>query len=317
MPTSFGSRVGALFASCAVAAIGLSCSSSSDGATTNTVTTIAVSTTKAPVVDLPDVVVTYSVLAAVVSELVGGIADVVTIIPDGQDPHDFEPSAKDIETINNASFIVANGLNFEEGLDDSLKKLQDAGGPVFFVGDHITVREMSDDDGRDHGASDPHLWLSPGAMLEMLPTLASELAQALNADLEAALATAVANITALDTELFDIMAVVEKCELVTGHDELGYFADRYGCETIGAVVPSSTTTSEASAGELAELKKVIAAQEAEVLFVSLGTPRAVADQISKETGVQLVELSTHVMGSSTSYAEFMRGVANLIADALK
>jgi len=317
VPTSFGSRVGALFASCAVAAIGLSCSSSSDGATTNTVTTIAVSTTKAPVVDLPDVVVTYSVLAAVVSELVGGIADVVTIIPDGQDPHDFEPSAKDIETINDASFIVANGLNFEEGLDDSLKKLQDAGGPVFFVGDHITVREMSDDDGHDHGASDPHLWLSPGAMLEMLPTLASELAQALNADLDAALATAVANITALDTELSNIMAVVEKCELVTGHDELGYFADRYGCETIGAVVPSSTTTSEASAGELAELKKVIATQGAEVLFVSLGTPRAVADQISKETGVQLVELSTHVMGSSTSYAEFMRGVANLIADALK
>ena len=317
MPTSFGSRAVALFASCAVAAIGLSCSSSSDGATTNTVTTIAVPTTQAPVVDLPDVVVTYSVLAAVVSELVGGIADVVTIIPDGQDPHDFEPSAKDIETINDASFIVANGLNFEEGLDDSLKKLQDAGGSVFFVGDHITVREMSDDDGHDHGASDPHLWLSPGAMLEMLPTLASELAQALNADLDAALATAVANITALDTELSNIMAVVEKCELVTGHDELGYFADRYGCETIGAVVPSSTTTSEASAGELAELKKVIATQGAEVLFVSLGTPRAVADQISKETGVQLVELSTHVMGSSTSYAEFMRGVANLIADALK
>jgi len=308
------SRTLATLTSLSFAAVGLSCSSND----TDTVATIAVPvTTLAPVVDLPDVVVTYSVLATVVLELVAGVADVVTIIPDGQDAHDFEPSAKDIEAINNASYVVANGLNFEEGLEESLEKLHDGGGPVFFVSDHITVREMADDQGDDHGADDPHLWLNPGTMLEMLPALASELATALNADLSDALTTLTADLTALDAELAGIMSAVEKCELVTGHDELGYFTDRYGCETIGAVIPSSTTTSEASAGELAELKEVIAEHGAKVLFTGLGTPQAVAEQISKETGVVIVELSTHVLGTSTSYAEFMRLVANQLADALK
>jgi zinc/manganese transport system substrate-binding protein len=113
------------------------------------------------------------------------------------------------------------------------------------------------------------------------------------------------------------MSGVGECELVTGHDELGYFADRYGCETIGAVIPSLTTTSEASAGELVALKDTIAEHGAKVIFTSLGTPQAVTEQIAKETGVEIVELATHVMGTATSYAEFMRTVANQIADALK
>jgi zinc/manganese transport system substrate-binding protein len=279
---------------------------------------------------LPTVAVTYSVLASVVRELVDGVAEVVTIIPDGVDPHEFEPSAKDLETINNAQFVVANGLQFEEGLETALEQLHQDGGPVFFVGEHITVRKMSEghdhghgldtekEEGHDHshGAGDPHLWLSPGAMLEMLPELSSELATALNANLDAALADVTAELTSLDTEIAALFANVDTCELVTGHDELGYFADRYGCEMIGAIIPSSTTTSEASAGELAKLKAVIAEHGATVVFTSLGTPTDVAKQVAKETGATLVELSTHVMGDAGSYADFVRNFAKQIAEAL-
>lgn len=295
-----------IIASLSFGALGLSCS----GGT---------SADSPPATNLPTVVVTYSVLAAVVGDLVGGTADVVTLIPDGQDPHDFAPSAKDVETINDAVFVVANGLHFEEGLDGLLGKLRDADGPVFFVGEHIAVRNMAegDDHVADHAATDPHLWLSPGAMLEMLPALATELGTALNTDLTAALNAVSADLTALDTEIDDIMAQVDNCKLITGHDELGYFADRYNCELLGAVIPSSTTTSEASAGGLAALKEVIDEHDAKVVFVGLGTPQAVSAQIVKETGVRLVELSTHVMGSVTSYADFMRLVANQLADALK
>ena len=56
----------------------------------------------------PNIVVTYSVLGSVVSELVGDRATVTVLIPDGQDPHDFQPSARDIETINNADIVISN-----------------------------------------------------------------------------------------------------------------------------------------------------------------------------------------------------------------
>lgn len=311
----------------ALVPVGLACSGAeSDVTDTSSRATVAPATTLEPTVDLPDVVVTYSVLASVVGNLVAGVADVVTIIPDGSDPHAFEPSAKDLETIDDAAFVVANGLDLEEGLEAALERLRDAGRPVFFVGDHVGVREIgehADDhghdhgDGHDHGGMDPHLWLSPGAMLEMLPALAGQLETALNTDLSAALAASTSELTALDEELSSLVSALDSCLLVTGHDELGYFADRYGCTTIGAIVPGSTTTSEASAGELADLIAVIKLHRAKVVFTSLGTPAAVAGQVAAETGATVVELSTHVMGDSESYADFMRSFATRIVDALR
>jgi ABC-type Zn uptake system ZnuABC Zn-binding protein ZnuA len=52
------------------------------------------------------------------------------------------------------------------------------------------------------------------------------------------------------------------------------------------------------------------------IFTSLGTPQKVAEQVANETGVPLVELSTHVMGESDTYADFMRLLADNVVNAL-
>ena len=99
--------------------------------------------------ELPTVVVTYSVLGNIVEQLVGDAATVTTLIPDGQDPHEFEPSAKDIESLNNANIVVSNGLDFEEGLEETLNNVKTAGVNDFMAGDYITVRELSEKE-HDH-----------------------------------------------------------------------------------------------------------------------------------------------------------------------
>ena len=282
--------------------------------------------------ELPTVVVTYSVLGSIVEQLVGDAATVTTLIPDGQDPHEFEPSAKDIEALNNANIVVSNGLNFEEGLEETLESAKTAGVNIFMAGDHITVRELSDEDDdhadeattdttvvkeeeHDHGASDPHLWLSPAAMLEMLPELSKAVGAAIGADLSAQLKTLVAELTALDSEIQEIIGGI-KCELVSGHDEMGYFADRYGCEVIGAIIPSFSTTSEASAGELADLKAEVATHDVKAVFTGLGTSPDVAEQLATELGVKAVTLSTHFMDGAANYQAFMLRMVNQIAEAL-
>ena len=148
-----------------------SCSSSNDSTSTNESTTST--STNSAVAELPVIAVTYSVLGDIVSQLVGDNATVSVVIPDGQDPHEFQPSAKDIETINNAAFVVSNGLEFEEGLEEVLENIADSGGNIFMIGDHITVRKIEDGDEHSdehddenegdhhHGGGDPHLWLSP------------------------------------------------------------------------------------------------------------------------------------------------------------
>ena len=263
---------------------------------------------------LPTVVVTYSVLGNIVEQLVGDLATVTVLIPDGQDPHEFEPSAKDIESLNNANIVVSNGLDFEEGLEETLENAKTSGVNVFMAGDHITVRELSEE-GHDHGSSDPHLWHSPAAMLEILPELSKAIGAAIGADLSVQLETLVAELNALDAEIQEIIGGV-KCELVSGHDEMGYFADRYGCEVIGAVIPSLSTTSEASAGELADLKAEVEARGVAAIFTGLGTSPDVAEQLASELGVKAVTLSTHFLDGAANYQEFMLRMVNQIAEAL-
>jgi zinc/manganese transport system substrate-binding protein len=280
-----------------------------------------------------NIVVTYSVLGSVVEQLVGDLATVRVIISDGQDPHEFEPSAKDIESLNNADLVVSNGLDFEEGLEETIDQAIDSGVNVFMVGDHITVRELSKEDDHDHaeesstettveseeehahGAYDPHLWLSPAAMLEMLPALADAISTATGVDLATQLAALETELTALDAQIKETIDGIT-CELVSGHDELGYFADRYGCEVIGAIIPSFSTTSEASAGELAALKVEVEEHGVPAIFTGLGTSQSVVDQLASELGVKAVTLSTHFLDGAVNYREFMLRMTNQIAEAL-
>jgi zinc/manganese transport system substrate-binding protein len=303
--------------------------------------------------DRPEVVVTTSVLATIVSELVGDAAVVTTIISDGVDPHDFAPSAKDVERMNNAALVVANGLDLEEGLEDVLANLE--ADRLFVAADHVTTRALkskhsdedhsdehsenhsdehsenhsdedhsdehsenhSDEDhAHDHGSDDPHLWLSPFTVSEFVPALATALGTTLGIELTTAADDVVGALLELDADFAAQIDGLASCELITGHDELGYFADRYGCEVIGTVIPSATTTAEASAAQIAELENVVTEHNAKAIFVSLGTPTKIAEQIARDTGVPTVELNTHVVGDSENYDQFMRSVTDTIVDAL-
>ena len=269
----------------------------------------------------PSIVVTYSVLGALVSELVGDAATVSVIIPDGQDPHDFEPSAKDIETINEATLVVSNGLDFEEGLIESLTAAEERGVAHFMVTGHLTTREggihSHEEDGDSHTAgTDPHVWLSPHAMSEMIDDLARAIQDALAIDVTAELNAVVSNLEALDVAVADRIKGLDSCTLVTGHDELGYFAERYGCTIVGAVIPSFSTTAEASAGELADLEALVRDYDVPAIFTGIGTSSDVVEMLSSTLGVPAIELSTHYMSGVSTYEEFITRLVDQIVGGL-
>jgi zinc/manganese transport system substrate-binding protein len=272
----------------------------------------------------PNIVVTYSVLGSVVTDLVGDAADVTILIPDGQDPHDFQPSARDIETINNADIVVSNGLDFEEGLEDVLASAIDSGVSVYMVGENITVREPDEDhaeedqaeeEGHAHGAGDPHLWLSPLSFTQALPSLTAAINKATGLSIDET--TALDQLTKLDNEITEVIDTIASCVMVSGHDEMGYFADRYGCTVIGAIIPSFSTTSEATAKQIADLKVLAASNNVKAVFTGLGTPAEVSEQLASELGIAAVSLSTHYLNGAANYREFMLNLANQIAEALR
>jgi len=272
------------------------------------------------------IVVTYSILGAVVKDLVGDQANVIVSMPNGQDPHEWEPSAKDIETLTHADLIVQNGLGLEGGMEKALSQAREAGVKFFTASDHITIRTVGEGEGlpggdpdQAIGAQDPHLWTDPLAMKDIVASLAVQIKNDLGLDVSAQAGDLEHRLDSLNQEIaarVDTLPAADR-KMVTGHESLGYFAQRYGLKLIGAILPSLTTQAEVSASELAALKQLILSNQVKAIFTELGTPANVSASIGKETGVKVVEVTTHNVPADGSYFTFMRNLADTIVNGLK
>jgi zinc/manganese transport system substrate-binding protein len=272
------------------------------------------------------IVVTYSILGSIVRDLVGDQATVVVPMPNGQDPHEWEPSAKDIETIDKADLVVQNGLGLEGGMEKTLQQAQAAGVKFFTASDHVQVHYVgagegipSGDPDQAIGAADPHLWMDPTAMKAVELALAAQLKTDLGLDVSGRAQDLANRLSGLDKEVAATVATLPEANrrLVTGHESMGYFARRYGFKLVGAIIPSLTTQAEVSASDLAALKQLIQDNHVKAIFTELGTSPAVAQAIGRETGVKVVELTTHALPDDGSYFTFMRDIARVIVDNLK
>lgn len=286
---------------------------------------------------VPTIVVTHAVLGAVVADLVGDVAQVEVVMPNGIDPHDFQPSAREIAAVGEADLVVANGLDLEEELIDAIEQAEADGVPVFRATDHVDVRRFGEgelppddehadddadaDDGSDHGgagAADPHFWVDPASMAQVVAALGPVVAAELGIDVAGRAADLEDRLAELDAATEQTLAVVpaDRRKLVTGHESMGYFARRYGFALVGALVPATTSQAAPAAGELAELAEQIEREQVPALFTEVGTPPALAEAIADETGAEVVELTVHALPDDGSYATFIDEIASTVASAL-
>jgi zinc/manganese transport system substrate-binding protein len=272
------------------------------------------------------IVVTYSILGSIVKDLVGDKANVTVSIPNGLDPHEWEPSAKDIETINKGDLVIENGLGLEGGMQKTLQVARDNGVKFFTASDYITMRHVGNGEGipsgdpdQAIGAADPHLWMDPLNMKSIVIALVPILMTDFGLDVGSQAAILENQLDALNSEVTNMVATMpqEHRELVTGHESMGYFAQRYGFKLVGVIVPSISSQAEVSAADLAAPKTAIINNQVKAIFTELGTSPAVSKAIGDETGVKVVELTTHALPDDSSYFTFMRNIASVITNALK
>lgn len=273
----------------------------------------------------PVVVVSYSVLASLVGELCGDQATVLVLMPNGLDPHEWEPSAQDIAGLNRASLVLRNGLGLEAGMQRALDQAAAAGVPVFVAADHVAVRRVKAGEGLDGddpdqapGAADPHLWLSPAAMKAVLAALAATLERDYGLKLAARLKSLEDRIETLDRRLSARFAALppQKRLLVTGHESMGYFAEHYGLTLVGAVVPGLSSQAQVSAASLTALKDSLRGRKVGVIFTELGTPPRVVETLARELGIKALPVNTHVLPSDGSWFSLMEELGNAVADGL-
>jgi zinc/manganese transport system substrate-binding protein len=272
--------------------------------------------------DRPHVVVTTNVLGDVVSELAGDEATVEVIMPPGAAPHEFQASAEQVAAMREADVLITNGAGFEEGLTETIEAAEQDGVPTFAAIDAVDTLELEGD-----GGTDPHFFTDPARMAAAAQGIADFLVDEVPALDNPAFArkaeATIGELHALDGEVERTLSVVpdNRRTLVTNHEVFGYFADRYGFDVVGAVIPAGTTQAEPSAEQLDELAHTIEEQHVPAIFVETSSPTRLADALSDEVGdVDVVELFSESLGDEGSggetYAAMMRTNAGRIADAL-
>ncbi len=292
------------------------------------------------------VAATTSIVADVVAEVGGDAISLTRLMPLGADPHGFEPTPQDAATVSDAHVIFINGVGLETGMDDLLQNADE--GPVVSVSAGIELlpfrtkeehaegegEEHDEDEGEGHehdeheheGTADPHVWFDPNNVLVWVDNVAEALSalDPANAELYAANADAYrAELEALDGWIREEVARVPEGNrvLVTDHASLTYFADEYGFELVGAVVPATSTLAEPSAQELAALEEAIGQYDVPAIFVGRTVNPALAEQVAQDTGVELRFLYTGSLSEegepAGSYLNFMRYDVSAIVDGLQ
>lgn len=296
------------------------------------------------------VVATHSILGDLVRNVAGDAVVVETVMPTGADPHEFEPSAQQIEVMGAADLLVVNGLGFEESLLEAVESAEADGVAVLSLGEELDPLPFAggeDDHAEEHaeegsegehaeegehehaeGSDDPHWFQDPDRVAEAARLIGSELGERSDArtpeEWTAAADEYATSLEELAVGMEDALADVPDAnrKLVTNHDAFGYFADRFDFEVVGTVIPSGTTLAEPSAAGLQELAETIEREGVPAIFAENTQPEELADVLVGEVDleVQVVELFSDSLGDEGSdgetYAAMMETNAGRVAEAL-
>jgi ABC-type Zn uptake system ZnuABC Zn-binding protein ZnuA len=270
----------------------------------------------------PRVLAIETFLADIAQNVAGERLTVEALMPEGTDPHSFEPTPQDAAKVAEADVLIENGAGLETFLG---WLLENAGGHPLVIEASAGLASRTPREGEIvDEETDPHFWLDPNAVVQYVENIRAGLSQA---DPEGAAVYAtnaeayIAQLRELDAWIAAQVAQIppERRLLVTNHESFGYFADRYGFRVVGAIIPSVSTGASPSAGELAQLIEDIKATGAPAIFLETGVNPQLAEQIARETGVKVVTgLYTHSTGNAApTYIEMMRYNVTAIVEALK
>ncbi|HET7144965.1 MAG TPA: zinc ABC transporter substrate-binding protein, partial [Anaerolineales bacterium] len=260
-------------------------------------------------------------LADITRNIAGDRAHVDSLLPFGADPHAYQAAPADVARIAESELLIINGLEYERFIESLLKN---AGGDRLIVEATAGLHPREDEAGGQ--GVDPHMWLDPNLVVGYVENIRDGLIEADSHGRETYTANADAYITQLkelDTWIVEQVNTIPAARrlLVTNHEAVGYFADRYGFEVVGAVIPSMSTEAGTSAKEMAALIEQIKAADARAIFLGEVENPDLANQIAAETNIIVVDdlyLESLTDGApAATYIDMMKHNVTRIVDGLK
>ncbi len=250
------------------------------------------------------------------ARVVGGVdARVRQILQPNTDPHEYEPRPADVEATAGAKLVLESGDNLDRWMG---KVISQAGGKpaVVVLSEGVPVSRPGESTGPEASRYDPHWWHDPRNASAAVGEIRDALVRAdptHAATYRRTAAAYIARLSALDRGIAACFAQVPPAQrkLVTDHDAFSYFAQRYGIQVVGAVIPSQTTQAQPSAGETAKLIALIRREHVKAVFPESSINPKLAEAIARETGASSrYSLYGDTLGPGQTYLSMMRANAD-------
>lgn len=280
------------------------------------------------------VVTLSTVLTDFVKNVGGDAVEIMPMIKEGQDPHEFNPTVAQMKKMSEARLIFASG----KGMEGYLGKLKDSStGKTEIIDVGAAVPSLWSEEtceythaGHDHHShsadgkvEDPHWWQSITNAINAVKTIRDALIKADPGKKAVFDQNATAYIKELEalskwTDTQIALLARDKRILITSHDALGYFAQDYGFKIYA--IDGISTAETATSKHVGSVVQIIKDKGVKAIFAESITNPKVQKQIEKETGARVagVLYSDGLgQGDSGTYTGMYRHNISTIVGALK
>ncbi|CAM4124712.1 manganese ABC transporter substrate-binding protein [Streptococcus penaeicida] len=274
-----------------------------------------------------NVVVTNSIIADMTKNVAGNRINLHSIVPIGQDPHEYEPLPEDVEKTSQADLIFYNGINLEDGGQAWFSKLVKNAGKkknidYYAVSDGIDVIYLEGQSAK--GKEDPHAWLNLENGMIYSKNIAKQLSQKdpkNKAFYQKNLKTYLAKLEKLDREAkskFDKIPENKKV-IVTSEGCFKYFSKAY--KVPSAYIWEINTEEEGTPDQISGLIEKLKTKKPSALFVESSVDSRPMKSVSKDSGIPIYsEIFTDSIAkkgqNGDSYYSMMKWNLDKIAEGL-
>jgi zinc transport system substrate-binding protein len=257
-------------------------------------------------------------------QVAGDRADVVSLVPPGVEPHDWEPSPQKLVEVQNARLLVYNGAGFEPWVD---KLLHDVTGKKIIVIETTRGLDLipataegpappktaARDPGRPkNSGGDPHVWLDPVLAQSQVEAIRAGLAQgdpANKAAYDDHARVFRARLAALDAAFQAGLRECEHRDIVVSHAAFAYLARRYRLTQVA--VMGLAPESEPSPAELAAIANLARRRKVTYIFFETLVSSRLAETLAREIGAKTLVLNP-IEGLTKEEAAAGKGYVDLM-----
>ncbi|MFV8251708.1 metal ABC transporter solute-binding protein, Zn/Mn family [Aerococcus urinaeequi] len=263
--------------------------------------------------DSLQIVTTFYSMQALTNAVVGDSAE-ATVMLENADAHEYEPSAQDIATLNEADVFVYNSEDMEtfvptllESIDNPDLVIVEAASEVELIdGDVETIGETTSEEDHDHEGhsheTDPHTWLDPVNAVTEAQTIANALTEIDPENAETYQENAgqfASDMMAVHDEYANLFESAETKTFLTQHAAFGYLANRYGLHQ--AAVTGVTESAEPSPKRIADIVSYMEENNISVIYGQAGGATEIAKTIASEVGGTVGELQSMESVDTSQY----------------